>query len=146
MVEPVAFEYSFQVGMSSVDHAGVVFFPELFRHAHDAYEAFMDEIGEPLSAFFEPGQPAIPIVHAQADYHHPMRHGDRVHVQLHVTAIKNSSMTLGYDFVGPNGEVCAQAVTTHVFIDRDTGTSVPIPEPLRQHMETRVTERDARQS
>jgi 1,4-dihydroxy-2-naphthoyl-CoA hydrolase len=123
------------LGMSSVDRAGVLFYPELFRHAHDAYEALMASLDEGLGAYFEPGRPAIPIVHAEADYQRPMRHGNEFRVHLSVAQLGDSSMTLAYEFLGDDGKSCARAQTVHVFIDPDKGRPVPIPAELRAKLQ-----------
>lgn len=125
--------------MSSVDHAGVLYFPELFRHAHDAYEAFMASLDHDLSGFFEAGQPAIPVTHAESDFQRPMHHGDNIQVAIKVEHLGKSSMTLGYEFAGPDGELCATAMTVHVFVDRANGKSVSIPDSLRHKLENAST-------
>jgi hypothetical protein len=42
------FRYDFRVALHDIDAAGIMFYGHLFRHAHDAYEAFMGAIGFPL--------------------------------------------------------------------------------------------------
>jgi 1,4-dihydroxy-2-naphthoyl-CoA hydrolase len=129
------FSYRLSLGMSSVDRAGVLFYPELFRHAHDAYEAFMTSLDEGLAAYFEPGRPAIPIVHAEADYQWPMRHGSHFTVHLSVARLGDSSMTVDYEFLDNGGTHCARAQTVHVFIDPGKGRPVPIPPGLRTKLQ-----------
>ena len=129
------FEREMHLGLSSVDKAGVVFYPELFRHAHDVYEAFMASIGYPLERLFEKGLHAIPIVHAEADYRLPMRHGEAFLVKLRVQRLGTTSFTLSYDFVGPGGQVCAQVTTVQAFVDRLTEGSASIPDDLRRRLE-----------
>jgi 1,4-dihydroxy-2-naphthoyl-CoA hydrolase len=131
---PEPFSYQFHLGMSSADPAGVLYFPELFRHAHDAYEAFMASLDHNLVGFFEANQPAIPIVHAESDFLKPMRHGDDIRVAVRVERLGESSMTLGFEFIGPGGELCATSRTTHVFIERTSGRPVAIPDSLRRRL------------
>jgi 1,4-dihydroxy-2-naphthoyl-CoA hydrolase len=135
MADPRVFEHAIHVRMSSIDRAGVLFYPELFRHAHDAYEALMASLDEGLGAYFEPGRPAIPIVHAEADYQRPMRHGNEFRVHVSVAQLGDSSMTLAYEFLGDDGKSCARAQTVHVFIDLDKGRPVPIPAELRAKLQ-----------
>jgi len=129
------FEREMYLGLSSVDQAGVLFYPELFRHAHDVYESFMASIGYPLERVFEEGLHAIPIVHAEADYRLPMRHGEAFVVKLRVQRVGTTSFTLSYDFVGPGGEPCAQVKTVQAFVDRAGGGTVSIPDALRRRLD-----------
>ena len=39
------YNYHFTTTIHDIDAAGVLFFAHLYRHAHDAYEAFMSNIG-----------------------------------------------------------------------------------------------------
>jgi 1,4-dihydroxy-2-naphthoyl-CoA hydrolase len=139
MADSRVFEHAIHVRMSSIDRAGVLFYPELFRHAHDAYEALMASLDEGLAAYFEPGRPAIPIVHAEADYQRPMRHGNEFRVHLSVAQLRDSSMTLVYEFLGDDGQSCARARTVHVFVDPDKGRPVPIPAALRAKLQRYTT-------
>lgn len=126
------FSYRFHLGMSSVDHAGVIFFPELFRHAHDAYEAFMTSLGQDLSGFFAADLPAIPVVHAECDFQRPMRHGDHIEVKIRVEHLGETSMTMDYRFLGPEAAVCARCKTVHACIDKTGKRPVPVPAALRE--------------
>lgn len=129
------FSYQFYLGMSSIDHAGVLYFPELFRYAHDAYEAFMASLDHDLAGSFEAGQPAIPVVHAECDFTQAMRHGETIQVRVRVERLGESSMTLGYEFIRQGGIVCANARTVHVFISKDSNKPVPVPESLRNKLD-----------
>lgn len=135
-----SFEHPVYVGMSSIDRAGVLFFAELFRHAHDAYEALMASLDEGLRGYFEPGRPAIPIVHAEADFRRPMRHGDQLRVRLNVAKLGDSSMTLVYDFLAEDGKSCATAETVHVFVDPIQGKPVSTPPSLRAKLQRYATQ------
>lgn len=135
LAERIAYEYPFHVGLSSTDRAGILFYPELFRHAHDAYEAFMASLGEDLAKIFERDHPLIPVANAKADYLKPLRHGDRVIMRLRVERVGRSSITLSYDFIGPAGNVCARAQSVHVCVDRGSGEPVPVPDELRDKLE-----------
>ncbi len=131
----MAYEHRFYVGLSSVDRAGVLFYAELFRHAHDAYEAFMASLGEALAGTFDRDRYTIPIAHAEADYDRPLRHGETVIVQLRVERLGHSSFTLTCDFLGPEGALRARTRTVHVFVDRHPGRPVPLPNGLRKKLE-----------
>ncbi len=130
----MSFEYRFTLGMSSVDGAGVLFYPELFRHAHDAYEAFMREVGMELAELLQEGVYALPIVHAEADYLKPMRHGATFTVRLVVARIGDSSFNLEVGFFDPSSEPCARVHTVHVWLERATGKAAALPEEVRRKL------------
>jgi 1,4-dihydroxy-2-naphthoyl-CoA hydrolase len=91
-----AFEHRFRVALHDTDAAGVLFFAHLFRHAHDAYEAWMATLGFPLDAIVRDGELRLPLVHAEADYRRPLRHGEAVTVQLAVGEVRERSFVIDY--------------------------------------------------
>lgn len=128
------YEYRFRVRLHAVDHAGVMFFPHLFVHAHDAYENFMADLGFDLSTLIEAGVARLPIVHAGADYFSPLRHGEEITVRLHVLELGSSSFTIGYEF--HCGALRARAKTIHVFVGTQDARPAPLPGELRQRLES----------
>ncbi len=127
----VPFHGRFTVRLHDTDAAGVMFFGHLFRHAHDAYEAFMADLGFPLDGLIRAQRWQLPLVHAEADYSAPMRHGDMVNVAVSVAEIGRSAFTLTYDFRGSEGRRCAAARTVHVCISAAAGGKCPLPPALR---------------
>jgi len=126
-----SYHHSFRVPFDQLDPGGVLFFGHLFGHAHRAYEALLREIGFGLAALLEAGETALPLVHAEADYHHPMKLDDLIEVELEARAIGERSFTLGYRFW--KGEVlCASATTVHVAVETGSGRPLPLPDPLRR--------------
>jgi len=123
--------YAFTVRLQDTDAAGVLFFANLFRHAHDAYEAFMEDLGFPLDAAIRDRRWRLPIVHSEADYRAPIGHGERITVALEVAEVGHSAFTLDYAFHDAAGRVAARARTVHVAIDTDSATSKALPEALR---------------
>ena len=124
------FEYGFQVRLADTDAAGVLFCAALFRHAHDAYEAWMAELGHPLDAMIRGGDSALPIVHAEADYRRPMRHGDGIRVEVCVDRLTGRSFTVQYRFLTPDDQPAACARTIHAAIAPATASATALPEEL----------------
>ena len=133
------YDYRFRVPMHHVDHAGVLFFANLFIHAHDAWDAFMRSMEADLAQLIEDGKWCIPIVHAEADYTQPMRHGDEVDIRLQIERLGRSSIGVVYIFIGRDGEQLAVAHTTHVFVDAVTNHSSEIPADLRKRLQGYAT-------
>ncbi len=133
------YNYRFRVPMHHVDHAGVLFFANLFLHAHDAWEHFMHSQDADLAQLIETGQWRIPIVHAEADYTQPMRHGDDINIRLQIERLGRSSIRVKYAFVDQDGEQLAVARTTHVFVDADSNHASEIPTDLRRGLQNYVS-------
>jgi len=129
-MSPEPFNYSFTVPLHDIDAAGVMFYGHLFRHAHDAYEAFMDAIGSPLDRIIRQGNWLLPLVHAEADYRMPFRHGEPARIQLWVAEIGRSSFTLHYRFIDEDGRIRADAKTVHTHLAHDGRSGEPLPDAL----------------
>lgn len=124
------YSYSFEVRLHDVDHAGVMFFARLFVHAHDAYEAFMAHLGLDLCAMISAGE-RLPVVHADADYFQPLRHGEQITVTLDIEALGNTSFTVACSFHTTAG-LLAKVRTVHVYLDPHTNTAGKLPQTLCQ--------------
>lgn len=125
----LSIEHHFRVALHDTDAAGVLFFAHLFRHAHDAYEAMMARIGWPVDELIRERQLALPLVHAEADYRCPMRHGDQVDVIIELKDLGERRFSLAYGFSSDGREV-ATALSVHVAIDPRTGRSEALPKSL----------------
>ena len=71
------YNYHFTTTIHDIDAAGVLFFAHLYRHAHDAYETFMSDIGFSLDEIIR-NNSKLPLVHSEAEFLQPIRHGDRI--------------------------------------------------------------------
>ena len=125
------YNYHFTTSLYDTDAAGVLFFAHLYRHAHDAYEAFMSEIGFSLDKVIRE-KILLPLIHSEADFLQPIRHGDRICINLQIKQIGNSSFTVIYRFTGKHDQQLATASTTHVYLDSTEHTSKALPDPLRK--------------
>ncbi len=125
MMRPII-EHRFRVALHDTDAAGVLFFAHLFRHAHDAYERMMEKIGWPIDELIRARRLALPLVHAEADYRRPMRHGDRIDVSLALKMVDKRRFSLAYVFLAEGHEM-ATALSVHVAVDPATGKSQSLP-------------------
>ncbi len=136
-----SYQYQFRVSLHDTDAAGVMFFSHLFRYAHDAYEAFMTDIGFPLNNLLRQGRYHIPLAHAQADYLLPIRHADQVQIQLQIENLGATSFSANYSFSDGSGNKLATARTVHVLVDPDARTKPQLPTDLRDALARFVIER-----
>ena len=83
-----------RVQLQEVDAAGVVFYANYFVFAHQAYEQALLAAGFDLARLLADGRFALPMVHAEADYRHPLRYGDTVEIAVACTRVGGRSFTL----------------------------------------------------
>ncbi len=131
------FTHYFRVALHDTDAAGVLFFAHLFRHAHDAYEAWMTQLGFPLDAMLRDGTLRLPLVHAEADYRQPLRHGIAVTVELEPAAVGTASFTVDYRFRTSGAGLAATARTVHAAMDQHGRRG--LPSALREALAPRTT-------
>lgn len=126
-----------RVRFQDVDHAGIVFFAKYYEYCHEAFEEFVEQaLGTPRREFFSGRGVGAPLVATGSQHHHPLLHGDRLQIHLHIAHLGNKSMKIHFDIENQDGVRCATVETTHVFVvPGDDGKSiqpVPIPEAMRQ--------------
>lgn len=123
------FTYETVIRLSHTDAAGVIFFARLFDLLHLAYEAFLDEIGQPLPHDLPVSDVVTPIVHASAEYRSPLRLNDRITIEVAVDKIGDRSFTLSYR-VRHATALAAEARTVHAAMARSDGRSRALPDGL----------------
>lgn len=133
--EPYA--YSLRIRLHDTDAAGVMFYGHLFRHAHDAYESFMEQLGFPLHDLIGNATAGpkvrLPIARAQARYERPLRLGERVRVELWIAEVRRRAFTVDYRFLDEQGRTCATAQTRHCLVgEGDAELPAPLRDALRQ--------------
>jgi len=129
------FEYETSVRLHDTDAAGLLFFANQFRMAHDAYEAFMISIGYDFGSVLRTGKFLLPIVHASADYTAPLFVGDPLKIEVKADEISEHSFVLGYRFAGKSGAEVGRVRTVHVCIGMDTKEKMALPDELRGALE-----------
>jgi len=128
------FKMNSSVRLSDSDAAGILFFGNYFRLAHDAYEAFMESIGFSLSDMITKADFLILIAHTEADYEKPLRLGEKLAVELTVEEIGQTSFVLSHRLKDAQNDVAAMVKTVHVTVDKKNGGKIPLPEKLREKL------------
>ncbi len=130
----VSFQHHHRVRLHEVDGAGILFFGQLFTIAHNGYEEMLLAGGFSLQQTIQQDDYSIPLVHAEADYHHPIRLEDQLRLTIEVERIGESSFTLltRVDTSSAEGAYLysAKVTTTHVTTRNQSGRPIPVPEPL----------------
>jgi YbgC/YbaW family acyl-CoA thioester hydrolase len=114
-----------RVQWMDTDAAGIWHHSTLVRWAEEAEAELHRQAG-----IIEETFGATPRVHVEFDYFLPLRFDELVRLTLSVTDLGRSSITYEFDLVRGNERVAFGKMIA-VFIDRETGTKRPWPEPIR---------------
>lgn len=136
------FVYRTPLRLADTDAAGVLFFARQFDLMHEAYEAFMREIGFGLDRLLRDEPYFISIVRAESDYRAPVRYGDELQITVTVRQIGQSSYVIGYA-IEVRGAPVGSGQTVHVCIERQTKSKRALPDELQRRLERH---RDAHQA
>ena len=127
------FEHVITVRFQEVDRAGIAFFGRVFEYCHVAYEELFRAAGIDLETIFERGVWGMPLAHAEADYSHPMRMGERLRVEVSIDRAGARSLAFAFRVVGADDGVLRATVRhVHVFVHMDDFTPIPIPADVRE--------------
>lgn len=127
----MAFEHRLRVLFQHCDPAGIVFFGRLFDYAHEAFEELLRSRGTPLDEIIRAGTGA-PLVHAEADFERPLRHGTLVRVQLFRGKLSERSFRLDARILDEAGGICARVAHVHAGADLRAGRGAPLPRALAE--------------
>ena len=121
-----AFTYSRRIAFHDTDAAGIVYFANYFRLAEEAETHALASLAtaEVFRSF------AYPRVHAEADYHAPLRFFEEVSVQARITRIGSASLHWEFLISGPAG-LCATVRCVSARRHISTGAAAPYSEEER---------------
>lgn len=123
-----------KVRMHDTDMAGILYFPRIYRFAHDALEDFIESEGMTFEQVFRQEKFVFVIVHSEADYYIPMKVGDPLEIHLYIERIGNTSFSIAYKIyreANKELELVGAAKTIHVCLESTSRTKIPIPEKMR---------------
>ena len=128
------FKYSTIVQLHDTDAAGLLFFANQFKMAHDCYQALLESGNLGFRRVFTELDYLLPIVHAEADFKTTLQVGEALTVEVRSERIGNSSFTLAYSLKDGDGIEVGTAQTVHVCISKKTRESMPLPDDLRNFL------------
>jgi 4-hydroxybenzoyl-CoA thioesterase len=135
-----AFVTQLVVRFGDVDPAGIVYFPQIFDYVHQAFEELWEvHVGRRYYHLVGEERLGFPLVHAEVDFRHPMRFGDRPVVRITALEIGRASLGLRYVFT-VDDVVCVEAKMTVVCVKLDALESQPIPQTYRARFEAILEE------
>ncbi len=128
------FRFPYKVNFYDADAAGILFFANVYKIAHTAYENFLEQIS-PERNFFDDEEILIPIIHSEADYHRPILPGEEIEVVLSVAHLRESTFGLHYDFLDKAGNLKVKVETVHIAVSKKDFKKTSLPEDLRTNLE-----------
>lgn len=121
-----SYTYTPSVWLRDIDRNGHVnhpVYPEYLGETRAAY--YRDVLGEDMSAL------DTVIVHLSMDFAEPIEYADPITVQMAITDVGDSSLTMEYEIKRNDGAVLATAKTVQVRYGGDDGGTRAIPDSWR---------------
>ncbi len=118
------FIYKKKILFGDCDSAGILFFANLFKYMHEAYEYFIESFTN-YENHFNNSVVAYPVIKATADYYSPLLLGKTAEIEVSATQIRENSFELEYVFL-IDDEIKAVGKTAHVCVDINTLEKSPL--------------------
>ena len=127
-----AFTYELPVRFSDIDHAGIVYYPRYFHFFHVAFEElWRARVGaRAYSELIDRDRVGFPCVHAECDFHAPLRFGDTASVEVTITRLGAKSITFHYRVsrVGDPPTLSAEGQVVCAVVDLARFVAIPTPD------------------
>jgi acyl-CoA thioesterase FadM len=115
--------------LNDIDAAGVAFSARIIAIAHEAFEMACAASGIALETLIA-ARVGLPLVHVEADFHAPMRHGEIIDIDVACARIGGGSVTIAIG-MRCGGKATASVRQIHACVDMDQLVSRPLPDELR---------------
>jgi YbgC/YbaW family acyl-CoA thioester hydrolase len=134
------YTYLTRINFYDADGAGVLFFGNIFRIIHSAYEDFINK-GNFKRNYFSDDKYIVPIIHTGADYIKPIFPNSNIKVELSIQEVKNSSFVLLYEIYDEKEELLARCTTVHVFVEKMKWNKTDIPAEVKKYLKEHLIEK-----
>lgn len=120
------------VEFSDTDSAGIVHFATFFRYMEAVEHAFFRSLGLSIFNKIDGRIVTFPRVHADCDFHAPLRFEDTAELHLLVREVRTKAIVFDhfiYRVAGEERKFCARGSITTVCVTKEAGEmrSIPIP-------------------
>lgn len=139
---PLKFQTQVTISFDQADPAGIMFFGEIYRCAHRAFEQFVLQAGFTWSEYFRTPDWLIPLRHSQADYLAPLLPGQTYQVTIYLTRLSQGTLQVQYDFT-QGSKLHAQVQTVHTYLNARTKEKTAMPDQHRQRWEQYLISEDS---
>jgi acyl-CoA thioesterase FadM len=122
--------------IGDVDSAGIAFTGRLIAIALEVLEQGLAAAGLDWSRLLREGRYGAPLVHLDADFKRPLRHGEVIHGAVVCECIGESSYTCRVDLIAAEAQDVAASVRfVAACIDAHSFTAIAVPEAFRPALE-----------
>ena len=129
---PEPFRFQTRIRFIDTDASGRIHYTAMFRYFESAEIEFMREVGLVY------GKPyAFPRVHVECDFRMSIVHDDLIEIEVSLTKLGTSSMTLEFRTL-KDRDLAASGAVVIVCMDRTTQRARPIPEELRARLAAKL--------
>lgn len=126
-------ESKFKVRYAETDAQGVVYHGNYAVWFEVGRTDYCESAGYPYPRMEAEGT-FIVVTELRARYRRSARYGDTVSVRTRFGGMRSRACTFLYEVALPDGTLCAEGETHHLFLDRQ-GRPTPIPEGVRRAFE-----------
>ena len=127
------------IRFDEVDPAGIVFFARYANFAHEAIENFYEDLEGGYPALIQKRRIGLPIVRYEADFHAPLRYGDKMRVETSCAHLGKTSVTFAHDVKNAvTRELCAVLRQVVVTVALDAFRPTPMPPDVRAKLEANL--------
>lgn len=131
----MSFNYRRTIYLRETDATGVLYFPEQFKLALEAFEAFLISAGFHLTNMIDTMDFLMPVVHAEANYSAPMRAGDVIEIHLSLKKMGDSSFTLSSLIFDAHKKQIGDVSIIHATVSKKAYRSIPLPTMLKGYLQ-----------
>lgn len=123
------FTYQYQIKFSDCDPAGIMFFGNIFKICHDAFEELLvnEEIAE---KYFSRSEHLFPVYTAKSSFVKKMELHKVIYLLVRCGEIRDNSFSLIYTIVDSDGNELASIDTVHISLNAGNGSKAALPDYL----------------
>jgi YbgC/YbaW family acyl-CoA thioester hydrolase len=119
------------------DPAGIIFYANIFKFVHVAFEDFIGSIN-PGKEYFTVADSVIPVFHAEANYLNPIKVGDELRIDVSVSVLKTSSFEMSYKIIKNQDQLAAEAKIVHVCVQKKNFKKTELPKDLFDKLKANI--------
>jgi len=130
----MTFASSRRIDFPMVDIAGIVYYPRFWDLAHRFYEESWEyTCGMHYNELLQKHRIGFPLVHSEANFHHPLSYGDTAFCKIAVKNIGDTSITWFFQIFNQNEILCWSSTQTTVCASMDSiSTKMTVPDWIRE--------------
>ncbi len=128
------------VHFGDCDPGGIMFFANLLRYAHEAFEMFISSVAD-YPEYYLNKEIAYPVLKTETRFAHPFFCGTTFKVELGVSQLKDHSFEITYYFYNKDMTLLAKAKTVHVALEISSLKKTKLPESLKEKLKLHLIDK-----